>query len=127
MLDDRSGTGSAQSAEKVRISQIKSAWLEYCEQLAHPDAKTSISIGLATSFTGNSLLPFLGAQLLEADLKPSLELGPYNQLFQVCLDHNSIFKTELDVIVLLYRFEDIVLEELLAFLKGDAGAFQTGG
>ena len=124
MLDDRSGTGSAQSAEKVRISQIKAAWLEYCEQLAHPDAKTSISIGLATSFTGNSLLPFLGTQLLEADLKPSLELGPYNQLFQVCLDHNSIFKTELDVIVLLYRFEDIVLEELLAFLKGDAGAFQ---
>ena len=124
MLDRRSGTGSAQSAEKVRITEIKAAWREYSQPLAGPDAKTSISIGLATSFTGNSLLPFLGAPLLEADLKPSIELGPYNQLFQVCLDHKSIFKTEPDVVVLLYRLEDIVLEELLAFLKGDAGAFQ---
>jgi FkbH-like protein len=124
MLDRRSGTGSAQSAEKVRITEIKAAWREHSQQLAGPDAKTSISIGLATSFTGNSLLPFLGAPLLEVDLKPSIELGPYNQLFQVCLDHKNIFKTEPDVIVLLYRLEDIVLEELLAFLQGDAGAFQ---
>jgi FkbH-like protein len=124
MREARSETGSAQSAEKIRITQIKAAWREYSEQLACPDANTSISIGLATSFTGNSLLPFLGVPLLDADLKPAIELGPYNQLFQVCLDHKSIFKRDPDVIVLLYRLEDIVLEELLAFLQGDAGAFQ---
>lgn len=62
--------------------------------------------------------------LLEAGIKPSIELGPYNQLFQVCLDHKSVFKNERNVIILLYRLEDIVLEDLLAFLQGNSGAFQ---
>jgi FkbH-like protein len=124
MFEVRSGTNIKESAEKMRVARLKALWRDYNERLALQEVKPSISIGVAASFTANSLLPFLGAQLVESNLNPALELGPYNQLFQVCLDHKSIFKTECDVIVLLYRLEDIVLEELLAFLDGDSGAFQ---
>jgi FkbH-like protein len=124
MPEPRSGTNIAQSAEKNRVTQIKAVWREHSERPAPEGLKTSISIGVAASFTGNSLLPFLGTPLLEAGLKPSLELGPYNQIFQICLDHTSVFKKQHDIIVLVYRLEDIILEELLAFLQGDTGAFQ---
>jgi FkbH-like protein len=124
MFEAGSGPNSKESAEKIRVARMKVLWREYHERLALQEVKPSLSIGVAASFTANSLLPFLGAHLVEADLNPSLELGPYNQLFQVCLDHKSIFKTECDVIILLYRLEDILLEELLAFLHGDATAFQ---
>jgi FkbH-like protein len=121
MLEARNGTNIGPSAEKDRISRIKALWREKPAPL---DEENSISIGVAASFTGNSLLPFLGGHLLEAGLKSSIDLGPYNQLFQACLDHKGFFKGEPDVIVLLYRVEDIALEELLAFLQGDPGAFQ---
>ena len=124
MLEAGSGTNIKQGAEKKSITQIKALWREYSEKLRLQEVQPSVSIGVAASFTANSLLPFLGASLVEANLNPSLELGPYNQLFQVCLDHKSIFKTKCDTIILLYRLEDIVLTELLAFLHGDAGAFQ---
>jgi FkbH-like protein len=128
MPEPRSGTNITQSAEKNRITQIKALWREYAERPPLEDDKTAISIGVAASFTANSLLPFVGAPLLEAGLAPAIELGPYNQLFQICLDHKSIFKTALrgepDVIVLFFRLEDIVLEELLSFLQGDTEAFQ---
>ena len=124
MLEAGSGTNIKQGAEKKSITQIKALWREYSEKLRLQEVQPSVSIGVAASFTANSLLPFLGASLVEANLNPSLELGPYNQLFQVCLDHKSIFKTNCDTIILLYRLEDIVLAELLAFLNGDAGAFQ---
>jgi len=124
MLEAGSGTNIKPGAEKKSVTQIKALWREYSEKLRLQEVQPSVSIGVAASFTANSLLPFLGASLVEANLNPSLELGPYNQLFQVCLDHKSIFKTKCDTIILLYRLEDIVLAELLAFLHGDAGAFQ---
>ena len=109
MLEDRGGTSTNGSAEKDRITRLKALWREYNQRLTVEEVEPSISIGVAASFTANSMLPFLGAQLVEANLNPSLELGPYNQLFQVCLDHKSIFKGECDVIILLYRLEDILL------------------
>jgi FkbH-like protein len=124
MSDPHSGTNITPGAEKNRVTQIKMLWREHLDRPEVADGGTSISIGVAASFTGNSLLPFLGAPLVEAGLKPSIELGPYNQIFQVCLDHTSVFKKQHDIIILLYRLEDIVLEELLAFLQGDTGAFQ---
>jgi FkbH-like protein len=128
MPEPRSGPNITQSAEKNRITQIKALWREHTERPSLEDDTTAISIGVAASFTGNSLLPFVGAPLLEAGLIPSIELGPYNQLFQICLDHKSVFKKALrsdhDVIALLFRLEDIVLDELLAFLQGDTAAFQ---
>ena len=127
MFEERGGANNKASAEKDRITQLKALWREYDRRLTIQEVKPSLSIGVAASFTANSLLPFIGAYLVEANLNPALQLGPYNQLFQVCLDHKSIFKTECDVIILIYRLEDIVFEELLAFLHGDSGAMQRAG
>jgi FkbH-like protein len=128
MHEPQSGTNTGQRAEKNRVTEIKGVWREYSERPVLEEAKNSIAVGVAASFTGNSLLPFIGTPLLEAGLKPTIKLGPYNQLFQVCLDHKSFFKKaddqEYDIIVLLYRLEDIVLDELLGFLHGENGAFQ---
>jgi FkbH-like protein len=129
MFEGQSTTHNNRGAEKLRITQIKRDWREYQERLAFQKMEPTISIGLAASFTVNSLLPFLGAQLVEAGLKPAIEVGPYNQLFQICFDHQSLFKQEKndgepDIIILLFRLEDIVLEDLLACIQGETGAYQ---
>jgi len=105
-------------------SAVKSVWRKYAEQAAGKEIQPSLNIGIAASFTANSLIPFLGAPLVEAGFAPSIEIGPYNQLFQVCLDHKSHFHSDLNVLILLFRLEDIALDDLMAFLHGDATAFE---
>src|SRR5271155_114574 len=108
----------------ARAAQMKSTWRRYNEAIASGNAEASLRIGISASFTANSLIPFIGSHLVEAGFKPAIELAPYNQIFQTCLDHKSFFGAECDVIILLYRLEDIVLEEIMAFLHGDAEAFR---
>ena len=69
-------------------------------------------------------MPFLGGPLLEANLKPDFALGPYNQIFQTCLDPQGAFGKKCDVIVLLFRFEDIIYDDLVLACQGDATAYQ---
>ena len=104
----------------MRAAQLKAAWRTYGEDLANRG--TALRIGVAATFTANSLVPFLGAPLLEAGLAPAIEVGPYNQLFQVCLDYQTAFHAEPYAIILLFRIEDLMLDELLAFLHGDSTA-----
>jgi FkbH-like protein len=85
-------------------------------------AAPAMRIGIAASFTANPLVPYLGGHLIEGGLQPAIEIGPYNQLFQVCLDHRGNFGTEPDVLVLLWRIEELMAEELSAFLHGDPNA-----
>ena len=105
-------------------SSLKEVWRKYAEQLVSKEVQSSLNIGIAASFTANSLIPFVGAPLVEAGLAPSIELGPYNQLFQVCLDYKSYFHSDLNVLILLFRLEDFTLDDLLAFLQGDDTAFE---
>jgi FkbH-like protein len=108
----------------ARAVRMKATWRRYGEEVARSEIQPNLHIGVTASFTANSLIPFMGAYLAEAASKPSIKLAPYNQIFQTCLDYKSHFGAECDVIILLYRLEDIVLEELMAFLHGDAEAFQ---
>jgi hypothetical protein len=108
----------------ARAAQMKSTWRRDSEAVASGKAEASLRIGISASFTANSLIPFIGAHLVEAGFKPSIKLAPYNQIFQTCLDYKSHFGAECDVIILLYRLEDMVLEEMMAFLHGDAEAFR---
>lgn len=106
-----------------RARELKAVWRRQEEQLAGQDPTAPrLRIGLAASFTANSLIPFLGAPLVEAGFNPSIALGPYQQLFQVCLDHPRYFHPEPEVLILLHRLEDIALAELLDSLHGDATA-----
>ena len=46
----------------------------------------SSSLPSAASFTADPLVPFIGAALLASDTAAEFKVGPYNQLFQACLD-----------------------------------------
>src|SRR5262249_51211366 len=50
-----------------------------------------------------------------------------NQLFQTCLDPQGSFGGPSDVIVLLWRLEDLMLDEITAFAGGDACAVRRAG
>ena len=113
-----------EGSSAARAAHMKATWRRYSEEVARHEVEPSLRIGIAASFTANSLIPFIGAHLAEAGFKPSIELAPYNQIFQTCLDHKSYFGADCDAIILLYRLEDIMLEEIMAFLHGDAEAFR---
>ena len=117
-------SGLAPITQATSAASMKAAWRRYGEQVSRHEVKPALRVGLAASFTANSLIPFIGAHLAEAGLKPAIELAPYNQIFQACLDYKSFFGAECDVIILLYRLEDMVLDEIMAFLHGDAEAFR---
>ena len=104
--------------------QLKSLWQKYQAKLAAGEETAELTIGLAASFTVNGLVPFLGGPLLEANVKPGIALGPYHQIFQTCLDPQSAFGRKCDVIVLLYRLEDLFHDDLVAASLGEAAAFQ---
>ncbi len=108
---------------KSRSAQLKGVWRDYSNQVARKEIEPTLRVGIAASFTANNLAPFFGGHLVEAGLKPAIEIGPYNQLFQVCLDYGSHFRKDTDVLVLLFRIEDIVFDEVMAFLHGDTAAF----
>ena len=107
-----------------RSVQLKGLWQKYQTKLTAGEETAELTIGLAASFTVNGLVPFLGGPLLEAGLKPDFALGPYNQIFQTCLDPQGAFGKKCDVIVFLFRFEDIVHDDLVTACQGDAAAFQ---
>jgi len=113
-----------EGSSAARAARMKATWRRYNEQVAQHEVEPSLRIGISASFTANSLIPFIGAHLAEAGLKPAIELAPYNQIFQTCLDYKSHFGAGCDVLILLYRLEDIVLEEIMSFLHGDAEAFR---
>jgi FkbH-like protein len=102
----------------------KTTWRQFTEEQAHQPQEPNIRIGIAATFTANSLIPFLGGYLIDAGLKPSIKLAPYNQIFQACLDFQTHFGAECEVAILLFRLEDIILDEMTAFLHGHAHAVQ---
>lgn len=104
-------------ARKAPI-EAKKAWREH---LARADRSASaLRIGIAASFTADPLAPFVGAALLAESTEAEFTVGPYNQLFQTCLDPQSSFQGPVDVAVLLWRLEDLMLDEMSDFLGGDA-------
>jgi len=122
MAEQTQASGSANRAAAI---EAKKAWREH---LARGEAETpALRIGLAASFTAETLVPFIGAALLAEGANPAVTVGPYNQLFQTCLDPQSSFHGPSDVIALLWRLEDLMLDEITAFAGGDATALRRAG
>jgi FkbH-like protein len=98
----------------------KSVWREYAAECERAGLGPDLRVGIASSFTDHTFVPFLGAHLVREGLRPNITVGPYNQLFQVCLDPTTHFGDGCDAIVLLWRIEDLMGDELAAFLGGEA-------
>src|SRR5271170_2619367 len=114
--------GAAEPFDKASTIAAKKAWRDH---LARADgAAPVIRIGLAASFTTDPLVPFFGAALLSRDTVAEFKVGPYSQLFQTCLDPRASFGGACDVIVLLWRLEDLMLDEITRFLSGDHEALR---
>src|SRR5215475_11072917 len=100
-------TQAGSSASRTAAIEAKKVWRQH---LARGPAETpAFRIGLAASFTAETLAPFIGAALLAEGTTPAVTVGPYNQLFQTCLDPQGSFHGPSDVVVLLWRLEDLML------------------
>jgi FkbH-like protein len=117
-------------ASRVPAGSAASAWIEakalwrtFTSEEARA-GQTDIHIGIAASFTAHNLVQFVGAPLLSAGYRPQIKLGPYNQLFQVCLDPQSHFGAQCDAIVLLWRIEDLLQDEIDGVLRQDKAAWE---
>ena len=81
-------------------------------------AEIDIRVALAGSMTVEPLEPYLGAQLLRRNFKPSIIAGPFNQLRQICSDPRSTLgRDDINVIVLLWRIEDLFPDMLMHCLR----------
>jgi FkbH-like protein len=108
------------AAMRAAAIEARKTWREH---IARAAGKTpALRIGLAASFTADTLVPFVGAALLVNGIVPEFAVGPYNQLFQTCLDPQASFDGPTDIIVLLWRLEDLMLDEMTGFMGGDAAA-----
>lgn len=122
MPDRASGTAPAGSTVPAWI-EAKAVWRKFNSEAAG-DASADIRIGIAASFTAHNMVQFLGASLLAAGYRPKIEPGPYNQIFQVCLDPRAHFGADCDVIALLWRIEDLLQDEISGALHQDKDAWQ---
>jgi FkbH-like protein len=106
--------------DRALVIEAKKLWRDH---LAHADKTTpAVRVGVAASFTADTLAPFVGAALLANDTAAQFKLGPYNQLFQICLNPEAGLGGACDVILLLWRLEDLMLDEIAGFLGGDGAA-----
>jgi FkbH-like protein len=86
------------------------------------DAAPGITIGLAGSMTVEPLEAHLGAYLLGRGFKnPHFLIAPFNQIHQACRDPENVFGGKPDIIVILWRIEDI-----LQGAAGDTAALLAG-
>ena len=101
----------------------KSTWREFvAAQTQNTDPQFDMRIAIAGSMTVQPLEPYLGANLLRKTFKPQITVGPFNQLWQICYNHQSLLGTgDLNAITLLWRLEDLY-PDLLARCVSDSSA-----
>jgi FkbH-like protein len=114
----------SQAGGKERWVAAKARWRHYLNDREQGSSGPNLRLGLAATFTANTLAQFVGAHLLDAGIRPQIDIGPYNQLFQVCLDPAAHFAADCDAIALLWRIEDLMGEEAAAYLGEEAGALE---
>ena len=95
------------------------AWRQHTVE-RKPDSETlrnTVTIGLAGTFTLDSLVPYLGGYLIQKSITATkFALAPYNQIYQFCRDPVALLAQELpDIIIILVRLEDILENHLSLF------------
>jgi FkbH-like protein len=110
---------TAQTGAKSAWVAAKATWRQFQAKHENSGDSPDLRVGLAASFTANTLSQFVGAHLVSEGYKPEIGIGPYNQLLQMCIDPKSYFGAACDVIALLWRIEDFMGDELDAFLNSE--------
>jgi FkbH-like protein len=119
MSDVMPAASGGEAAAKSATIEAKKRWREH---LANAEVKPVLRVGLAASFTTDTLVPFVGAALLYENTAAEFAVAPFNQLFQTCLDPQTSFNGIVNVVVLLWRLEDLLLDEISGLLAGDLDA-----
>lgn len=106
---------------------MRKAWRVHERALEENRQNPDFSVGITASFTAESLVPYVGAALLECGCSPVVHIAPYNQLFQTCLDPRAVFSEEPfpDLLLLLWRIEDLLASELASLSRGDDKALEV--
>ncbi|MCB9973944.1 MAG: HAD-IIIC family phosphatase [Rhodospirillales bacterium] len=66
-------------------------------------------IGISASVTGDPLVPHLQKYLARRGMKSSgVQVAPFNQIHQVCRQHEQVFGGSPDIIFLSWRLEDLL-------------------
>ena len=100
----------------------KSAWRQWELQRQDSQGEPDLRIGITSSFTDMGLVQFVGAHLVGEGFRPDISVGPYNQLFQVCLAPASHFDGARNALVLLWRTEDLMADEIGALVSAQGEA-----
>lgn len=106
-------------------SAARRCWSEFEDQVNTGKATPNFRLGIAATFTAESLAPFIGVHLLMQSIRPRIDIAPYNQLVQTCLDPRRHFGSDCDTIVLLWRMEDFLSTELSDFFAGNREALEN--
>ncbi len=97
-------------------------WLQHRKQ-RETESRGDVSVGVAASFTAEPVEAQAGALLLDAGFTdPQIHFADYNQLHQVCLDPTAMLGEDVEVVVLLWRIEDVFEQPLARYLAGDDAA-----
>jgi FkbH-like protein len=120
-LSERIGSSPETAAQDGHV-RGKQTWRAFIGMTSEDNVQIDLRIGLAATFTVDALVPMLGTALLDCGFSPDLKLAEYNQLFQFCLDHVSQVGKDRDVIILIWRIEDLLANSYKDFVFGDRGA-----
>jgi FkbH-like protein len=100
------------------LLETKSRWRTYHDSSEYDvSSPRRLRVGVASTFTAEPLVPFLGTYLLDRDSVPMISVAPYNQVYQSCIDHVTAFGgDEPDAICLLWRIEEVLGKEFSDWL-----------
>jgi FkbH-like protein len=100
----------------------KSVWRQYlAANEGREKPEVDLNTAIAGSMTVEPLEPYLGAYLLSKHFKPHISVGPFNQLRQICYDHQAVLGGgDFNAIVLLWRVEDLFPDMLASCLDSPA-------
>jgi FkbH-like protein len=108
----------------MKSSDFRREWAQYAAS-GHSSSQERLDIAVCGSITAEPIEPYIGAQLLRKGFSPTITIGPFGQLWQICYDFRAVFESKrLDAIVLLWRIEDL-FPRLLSKSLNDASALES--
>lgn len=103
--------------------EARTFWGDWEAKLSSPTAKP-VKIALCATFTTEPIEPYIGVELMRHGIAATLRHSPYNQVYAELLSAASTLRVEPvpDVVVILWRMEELVSEAMNLLIKDPAGA-----